>query len=180
MKKIISFFTMALIAISASMCVFAASSPSGEQKPDKFNVVGNVNFSASVAVLDDKLESKIDKNGNFRIDGFEAGTHILAVKNDSVELGKVKFTLSRGKETKYVLLEDGSYDITVAANINTIRIDFRIDGDKIVISNVTPAGNDSPQSPDTGDFTASACVALLVISFVGIVSSVYFRKKYSF
>ncbi len=179
MKKIISFLTMAVIAISASVCVFAVSSPSGEAKPDKFNVVGNVNFSASVAVLDDKAESKIDKNGNFRIDGFEAGEHVLVVKKDSTELGKVKFTLSRGTETKYVLLDDGSYNITVAANVNTIRIDFRIDGDKIVINKVVPAGNDSPQSPGTADIAVPVCVATFFISIIGMIFCVYFKKKYT-
>lgn len=179
MKKIIAFLTMAFITISASMCVFAASSPSGESKPDEFNVIGNVEFSATVAVIDDDLESKIDKNGNFRIEGIETGTHVLVIKNDSVEVGKVTFSVAKGKETKYVLLEDGSYDITVAANISTIRIDFKIDGGKIVISELAPAGNDSPQSPETGDVATSACVMLLVISFVGIVSSAYFRKKYA-
>lgn len=179
MKKIISFLTMAVIAISASVCVFAASSPSGEPKPDKFNVVGNVNFSASVAVLDGKTEAKIDKNGNFRIDGFEAGEHTLVVKKNSDELGKVKFTISKGAETKYILLEDGSYNITVAANVNTIRIDFKIDGGKIVISKVVPAGNDSPQSPGTRDVLVPVCATVLFVSFIAMISCVYFKKKYS-
>ncbi len=179
MKKLISILTMAIIAISSSICVLAASSPSGEVKPDKFNIIGNAGQSVSIIVLDQGEDVKVDSNGAFRLDSVTAGEHIITFKSESKELGNVKINVNKGTETKFTSISEGNYDISVAANITTIKINFDIKDDKIVITKVDAAGNDSAQSPETGNMSLNLLTVMLLVSFVGIVSCIFVKKRHS-
>lgn len=185
MKKIISFFTMALVAISASLCVFAADSPSGEVKPDQFNIVGTITkdgsaYSSVNVKLDDADNVTTDSKGSFRIENIKSGDHVIAITKDSKEIGTINFTIAKGNNTKFDKLDDGSYNISVAANISTLAIDFAIDNNgNVTITKVSAAGNDSPQSPGTGDVFSVVCMTLLLISCGGVLTAAYYRKRYS-
>ena len=183
MKKIVSLLAAFLIAISGSVCAFAAQSPGGEVKPDQFNVVGTVTkgeekLADIVVEIGDKTATTSTK-GAYRIEGIEVGSHTVSFKKAESELGNVAFAIAKGTETKYEKLADGSYNITVASNVATITIDFNIKADGTVeITKVTPAGNDSPVGPPLGDVVPTIAMLLLVISAAGIMFSLFFKKKY--
>ena len=184
MKKIVSLLAAFLIAISGSICAFAASSPGGEVKPDQFNVVGTVTKGeeklADIVIKIGNKNATTDKKGAYRIEGIEAGKHTAILTNGETELGTVSFNIAKGTETKYEKLNDNSYNITVAANIATILIDFNVnENGTIEITKVAPAGNDSPVSPPLGDIMSTIATLILLVSFAGIMVSVFFKKKYS-
>lgn len=184
MKKLISLLVAVLIAISGSVCVFAAQSPGGEAKPDQFNVVGTVtqNDKAITGItieIGDKKDD-VDGKGNYRIEGVEAGTHTVTFKKGDEVLGTVTFKIAKGDATEYKKLPDESYDITVASNVLTIDIDFNIKKDgAVAIIGVINAGNDSPVGPPMGDMMTNIAMLVLVLSLGGIAVSVFFKKKYS-
>ena len=184
MKKLISLLVAILIAISGSVCAFAAQSPGGETKPDQFNVVGTVTqgdeklTEVTIEIGDKKVT--VDDKGNYRIEGLEAGTYTATFKKGDNVLGTVTFEISKGTATKYEKLPDGSYKITVAENVFTIDIDFNVKDDGAVeIIGVTNAGNDSPVGPPMGDMMTNIAMLVLVLSLGGIAVSVFFKKKYS-
>ncbi len=184
MKKIVSLLAAFLIAISGSVCVFAAQSPGGVIKPDQFNIVGTVTQKGEKAAdiiveIGNKKDTTSDK-GAYRIEGIEAGSHTVSFKKANDELGTVSFKIAKGKTTKYVKLADGSYDITVASNVATINIDFDIKEDGTAeITKVTPAGNGSPIGPPMGDMFTNIAMLVFALSLTGILVSVFFKKKYS-
>lgn len=184
MKKIVSLLAAFLIAISGSVCAFAASSPGGEVKPDQFNIVGTVTQEGKKAAdiiveIGDKKDTTSDK-GACRIEGIEVGSHIISFKKANDELGTVSFKIAKGKTTKYEKLADGSYDIIVASNVATINIDFNIKDDGTVeITKVVPAGNDSPVGPPMGDVFTNIAMLVLALSFIGILVSIFFKRKYT-
>ena len=106
MKKIVSLLAAFLIAISGSVCAFAANSPGGEVKPDQFNVVGTVTkgdekLADIVVEIGDKTATT-DKKGAYRIEGVEVGSHAVIFKKSGSELGKVSFKITKGTETKEI------------------------------------------------------------------------------
>lgn len=184
MKKIVSLLAALLIAISGSVCAFAAQSPGGEIKPDQFNVVGTVtindNKTHNITVTIGDKSATTDKKGAYRIESIEVGTHTVTFTEGENELGKVSFEIKKGSDTKFEKLPNGTYEITVASNVATINIDFKINEDgSVEITKVSPAGNDSPVSPPLGDMSATVAMFALIISFAGIMISAFFRKRYS-
>lgn len=183
MKKIISFLAVAIIAFSASFSVFAASSPGGGVKPDQFDIVGTLTkddakYPSVVVSLDGVKKDTTSDKGEFRIDDIKPGDHVITFTVDSVEIGKLSFTLTKGTDTGFKLLSDGSYNITVAANVTAIAVNFDIDDGKVVITKLV-AGNGSSGSPGTADVATTACAVIFVISLAGVAFSAYCRKKYS-
>ena len=184
MKKIVSLLAAFLIAISGSVCAFAAQSPGGTPKPDQFNIVGTVTEGkeklADVIVEIGNKKDTTSEEGTYRIEAVETGSHTVVFKKAEQEVGSVSFKIAKGNETKYEKLADGSYDITVASNVATINIDFNIKEDGTVeITKVTPAGNDSQVGPPMGDITTNILMLVLVISLGGIMVSAFFKKKFS-
>lgn len=185
MKRLVSLLATFLIAISGSISAFAISSPGGEIKPDQFNIVGTVTkgeekFSDVIVTIGDK-NATTNKNGSYRIEALESGDHTIYFKTDDKVLGSLRIKIEKGKTTGYEKLADGSYLITVASNIITLNIDFSINDDGVIkIIKVSPAGNDSPTSPPSGDMMPTISVLALIISFTGIVICSFFKKRYSF
>ena len=86
----------------------------------------------------------------------------------------------KGEETKSVKVSDDVYDIYVKSGVSTVYINFKIISEKdVIVSGANSIGNDSSDSPPTGDNILYAICLGLLVAFSGIVVSGYFKKRYN-
>ena len=89
MKKIVALLFALVIAVSSSVCAFAVSSPTGQQKEDKYTVTGTVKQNDKVVAgatvsIDGGITVTTDSNGAYRIENITAGSHKLVITKDGV------------------------------------------------------------------------------------------------
>ena len=185
MKKLAVLLFSVVIATVASVTAFAASSPSGPVIDDKYDLVGKVTMNDKVYTgldvsLDGSANQATDKDGIVRFDDVTVGTHKFTFSKGSTSLDEITVNVIKGDETKAVKVSDDVYDIYVKSGVSTVYLNFElISENDVVIEGANSIGNDSSDSPPTGDYTVNAiCIALLV-AFSGIVLSGYFKKRYN-
>ena len=186
MKKIVALLSVVVLAFSLSFCVFAATSPSGEVETNKFTVIGTVTRGKKRLVgvkLELKPESKYsttDSTGSFRFEKVEAGSYTLSAFENDNPIAKLVFKLAAGDKTSYKVLEDGSYEIVLEPKIGIANLSIVLDetsGMKII--EVTSNANTSKNSPKTGDVATTVCLALLLLSCGGVLTTVGCKIKNS-
>ncbi len=182
MKKLAVLLFAVIIAVSSSVCAFAVSSPTGQEKEDKYVVSGTVKQNdkvvdgASVSI-DNGAAVTTDDKGTYRIENITAGSHKLVVTKGDVT-GTVTFVIQKGTETKYVQNADGTYTISVLQGVTTIDISLALDAqNKVTISNVNASGNASPDSPQTSDVAGYVLAIVLAVS--GAAAFSFSRKAFS-
>lgn len=184
MKKFLAILFSAVLLISMSVCAFAVSSPTGDEKEDKYNISGNITIngktSSGISITVDGISVVVDSKGKYTLKDVTEGKHTLNILKDGKAIGTVVFNIiSDGTKTYFVLLKDGTYSIYVKESITNLNINFNFDDktNKVVISDVKPAGNDSPNSPQTNDILNEVILYILIFSAACLGLGVCLRKR---
>ena len=185
MKKFAVLLFSIVIAVVASVTAFAASSPSGPVIDDKYDLVGKVTKDdkaySGITVAFDGSETKVTgEDGTVKFEDVAVGTHKIFFSKDTTTLDEITINVIKGEETKSVKTADDVYDVYVKSGVSTIYINFDAASESdIVITGANSVGNDSPDSPPTGDYSVYAICFALMVAFSGILVSGYFKKRFN-
>lgn len=185
MKKLVVLLFSVVVALSASFSVFAASSPSGEEITDKYNVVvtvtkdGKVTSGYKVSV-DGTVSKDTDSKGSVKFDNLTVGAHTIGFYKGDSKLDDIAINIQKGDKTEAVKVSDDNYTITVKSGVSTVYINVALDGENdFSIKNANSVGNDSPDSPPTGDFAMTVVALGFVISLAGVMITGYCKKRFN-
>lgn len=184
MKKILASLFSVILLISISICAFAVSSPTGDEKENKYNISGivtiNEKTSSGININVENISATVDSKGKYTLKDITEGKHTLNFLKDGKALGTVVINIISDKSKTYsVLLDDGSYNIYVKESITNININFNFDEktNKIIIKDVKPAGNDSPDSPQTNDILNEIILYVSILSAACLGFGVCLRRR---
>ena len=122
--------------------------------------------------------TKTDKNGNFVFTDVEPGKHSLTALSDDKVIGYLSFALQKDNETDVVLLEDGTYTVSVAENGAGVELHLTLNEEKGTLAPTEAVTVQKPSTPQTGDNTNLSWVGLLaVLSTTCIVALETYRRK---
>ena len=154
---------------------------------DTYTVRGKVTLNGQpLADVDLELRStlkttKTDKNGNFVFTDVAPGEHSLTALNDDKVIGYLSFTLQKDNKTDVVLLEDGTYTVSVAENGAGVELHLVLNEEKgtlapIDVKNVQKGSPDAPQTGDNTNLFWWWLLAVLSATCI-VVLETYRRKK---
>ena len=125
--------------------------------------------------------TKTDSSGNFVFTDVEPGEHSLTALSDGKVIGYLSFELKKDSKTDVVLLDDGTYTVSVAENGAGVELHLVLNEEKgtlapTEIGTIEKAESNSPQ---TGDNTNLSWwwLLLLVSATCIVVLETYRRKK---
>ena len=152
---------------------------------DTYTVKGKVTLNGQpLADVDLELRStlkttKTDKNGNFVFADVEPGKHSLTALKDEKVIGYLSFTLQKDNKTDVVLLEDGTYTVSVAENGAGVELHLVLNEEKGTLAPTEVVTVQKPSTPQTGDNTNLSWwwLLLLVSAACIVVLETYRRKK---
>ena len=154
---------------------------------DTYTVKGKVTLNGQpLAEVDLELRStlkttKTDKNGNFVFTDVEPGKHSLTALKDEKVIGYLSFTLKKDSKTDVVLLEDGTYTVSVDQNGAGVELHLVLNEEKgtlapIDVKNVQKGSPDAPQTGDNTNLFWWWLLAVLSATCI-VVLETYRRKK---
>ena len=154
---------------------------------DTYTVKGKVTLNGQpLSEVDLELRSTLkttrtDKNGNFVFTDVELGEHSLTALSGDKVIGYLSFTLQKDNKTDVVLLEDGTYTVSVAENGAGVELHLTLNEEKgtLTPTDAKTVEQGSPDSPQTGDNTNLFWWWLLVVLSATciVVLETYRRKK---
>ena len=151
---------------------------------DTYTVKGKVTLNGKpLAEVDLELRStlkttKTDKNGNFIFTDVEPGKHSLTALDDGKVIGYLSFELKKDSKSDVVLLEDGTYTVSVAENSAGVELHLVLNEEKGTLAPTEAATVQKPSTPQTGDNTnLSWWWLLLIVSATCIVVLETYRRK---
>ena len=154
---------------------------------DTYTVKGKVTLNGQpLAEVDLELRStlkttKTDKNGNFVFTDVEPGEHSLTALKDGKVIGYLSFELKKDSKSDVVLLDDGTYTVSVDQNGAGVELHLVLNEEKgtLAPTEIGTIEKADPNSPQTGDNTnLSWWWLLLILSATCIVAlETYCRKK---
>ena len=122
--------------------------------------------------------AKTDKNGNFIFADVEPGTHSLTALKDKKVIGYLSFTLQKDNKTDVVLLEDGSYTVSIDQNGAGVELHLVLNEEAGTLAPTEAVTVQKPSTPQTGDNTnLSWWWLLLILSATCIVVLETYRRK---
>ena len=122
--------------------------------------------------------TKTDSSGGFVFTEVEPGKHSLTALSDGKVIGYLSFTLQKDNQTDVVLLEDGTYTVSVAEDSAGVELHLELDEEKGTLAPTNVITVSKPSSPQTGDDTSlSWWWLILVLSVVCIVVIEILRRK---
>ena len=125
--------------------------------------------------------TKTDKNGTFVFADVEPGKHSLTALKDSKVIGYLSFELKKDNKADVVLLEDGSYTVSVDKNGAGVELHLVLNEERgtLALTEIGTIEKADPNSPQTGDNTNLAWWWLLLILSATciVVLETYRRKK---
>ena len=125
--------------------------------------------------------TKTDSSGNFFFADVEAGKHSLTALRDGKVIGYLSFTLQKDSKSDVVLLDDGTYTISVDQNGAGVELHLVLNEEKGILAptDVKTVQKGSPDTPQTGDNTNLSWLWLLLILSATciVVLETYRRKK---
>ena len=122
--------------------------------------------------------TKTDSSGNFVFTDVEPGKHSLTALKDEKVIGYLSFTLQKDNKTDVVLLEDGTYTVSVAENSAGVELHLVLNEEKGTLAPTEAATVQKPSTPQTGDDTnLSWWWLLLIVSATCIVVLETYRRK---
>ena len=153
---------------------------------DTYTVKGKVTLNGQpLSEVDLELRStlkttKTDKNGNFVFTDVEPGEHSLTALKDGKVIGYLSFELKKDSKTDVVLLEDGTYTVSVDQNGAGVELHLVLNEEKgtFAPTEIGTIEKAEPNSPQTGDNTNLSWWWLLaVLSATCIVVLETYRRK---
>ena len=124
--------------------------------------------------------AKTDKNGNFVFTDVEPGKHSLTALKDEKVIGYLSFILQKDNKTDVVLLEDGTYIVSVDKNGAGVELHLVLNEERgtLAPTEIGTIEKADPNSPQTGDNTNLSWWWLLaVLSATCIVVLETYRRK---
>lgn len=154
---------------------------------DSYTVKGKVTLNGQpLEGVDLELRStlkatKTDSSGNFVFTDVEPGQHSLTALCGGKVIGYLSFELKKDSKTDVVLLDDGTYTVSVAENGAGVELHLVLNEEKgtLAPTEIGTIEKADPNSPQTGDNTNLSWWWLLaVLSATCIVAlETYHRKK---
>ena len=123
--------------------------------------------------------TKTDSSGNFIFTDVEPGSHSLTALVDGQVIGYLSFTLQKDNKTDVVLLEDGTYTVSVAENGAGVELHLTLNEEKgtLTPTDVKTVQKGSPNTPQTGDNANLFWWLLLILCATCIVVLETYRRK---
>lgn len=128
---------------------------------DTYTVKGKVTLNGQpLAEADLELRStlkttKTDSSGNFIFADVEPGKHSLTALRDGKVIGYLSFELKKDNKTDVVLLDDGTYTVSVDQNGAGVELHLVLNEEKgtLAPTEIGTVEKADPNSPQTGDNT---------------------------
>ena len=152
---------------------------------DTYTVKGKVTLNGQpLAEVDLELRStlkatKTDSSGNFVFTDVEPGKHSLTALRDGKVIGYLSFELKKDSKTDVVLLDDGTYTVSVAENGAGVELHLVLNEGKGTLAPTEAVTVQKPSTPQTGDNTNRTWwwLLLILIATCIVVLETYRRKK---
>ena len=153
---------------------------------DTYTVKGKVTLNGQpLSKVDLELRStlkttKTDSSGKFVFTDVEPGKHSLTALKDGKVIGYLSFELKKDNKTDVVLLEDGTYTVSVAENGAGVELHLTLNEEAgtLAPTEIGTIEKADPNSPQTGDNTNLSWWWLLaVLSATCIVVLETYRRK---
>ena len=148
---------------------------------DTYTVKGNVTLNGQpLSEVDLELRStlkttKTDSSGNFVFTDVEPGKHSLTALRDGKVIGYLSFELKKDDKADVVLLEDGTYTVSVDQNGAGVELHLVLNEEK---GTLAPTEAVTVQKPSMGDNTnLSWWWLLLILTATCIVALETYRRK---
>lgn len=124
--------------------------------------------------------TKTDSSGNFVFTDVEPGKHSLTALRNGKIIGYLSFELKKDSKTDVVLLDDGTYTVSVAENGAGVELHLVLNEEKgtLAPTEIGTVEKADPNAPQTGDNTNLSWWWLLaVLSATCIVVLETYRRK---
>ena len=153
---------------------------------DTYTVKGKVTLNGQpLAEVDLELRStlkttKTDSSGKFVFTDVEPGQHSLTALKDGKVIGYLSFELKKDSKSDVVLLDNGTYIVSVDQNGAGVELHLVLNEEKGILAptDVKTVQKGSPDTPQTGDNTnLSWWWLLLILSATCIVVLETYRRK---
>ena len=152
---------------------------------DTYTVKGKVTLNGQpLSEVDLELRStlkttKTDSGGSFVFTDVEPGKHSLTALRDGKVIGYLSFELKKDSKTDVVLLDDGTYTVSVDQNGAGVELHLVLNEEAGTLAPTEAVTVQKPSTPQTGDNTnLSWWWLLLILSATCIaVLETYRRKK---
>ena len=175
------YLTLAPVYEDKVITVTTADKP--EAPRETYIVKGKVTLNGEpLADVDLELRSVLktattDEKGEFIFYQVEQGQHSLTALKDGKVIGYLSFTLQKDKKTEIILLEDGSYTVTVDQYGVGVDLHLMLSEDGVLVpaEAETIYKSDIPQTGDNSRL--HLWVLLLLISTACIVVLETYRRK---
>ena len=128
---------------------------------ETYTVKGKVTLNGQpLAEVDLELRStlkttKTDSSGNFVFTDVEPGQHSLTALKDEKVIGYLSFELKKDNKTDVILLDDGTYTVSVAENSAGVELHLVLNEEKSTLAptKIGTIEKADPNAPQTGDNT---------------------------
>ena len=155
---------------------------------DTYTVKGKVTLNGQpLEGVDLELRStlkttKTGKNGNFVFADVEAGKHSLTALRDGKVIGYLSFELKKDKKADVVLLEDGTYIVSVDQNGAGVELHLVLNEERgtLAPTEIGTIEKADPNSPQTGDNTNLSwwwLLAVLSATCIVVLETLSRKKK---
>ena len=151
---------------------------------ENYTVKGKVTLNGQPLVgVDLELRStlkttKTDKNGNFVFADVEPGEHSLTALKDGKVIGYLSFALQTDSKTDVVLLDDGTYTVSIDRNSAGVELHLVLNEEIGTLAPIEAVTIQKSSTPQTGDNTnLSWWWLLLILSATCIVVLETYRRK---
>ncbi len=122
--------------------------------------------------------TKTDSSGKFVFANVEPGQHSLTALKDGKVIGYLSFTLQKDSKTDVVLLDDGTYTVSIDQNGAGVELHLVLNEEKGTLAPTEAATVQKPFNPQTGDnFHLQLWWLLLLVSAACIVVLETYRRK---
>ena len=122
--------------------------------------------------------TKTDSSGNFVFTDVEPGQHSLTALSDGKVIGYLSFELKKDSKSDVVLLEDGTYTVSIDQNGAGVELHLVLNEEKGTLAPTEAVTVQKPSTPQTGDNTNLSWWWLLaVLGATCIVALEIYRRK---
>ena len=156
---------------------------------DTYTVKGKVTMNGQpLADVDLELRSTLmvtrtDNDGNFVFNNVTPGVHSLTALKDGKVIGYLSFTLQKDSKADVILLDDGTYIVSVDQNSTGVELHLvlNMENGTLDITDVHTVPNSGSNVPQTGDtVNLSGWWILMIVSTTCIVVLETYRRKKKF